>query len=357
VTTSGENASAAFTGRERWILLIASAWLVIGLLLDAYAHATTPELETFWTPWHAVLYSGIGVSGLTLLWLVRPRLPTLTYQSVLALPGALRIPLAGMALLLVGGGVDTLWHNVFGIEDGLEIFVSPSHILIILGMSVVAAGPALMLATKPGRRLSVPDSVLVTASALLSVLPLHIFSLHASALGTVFLGMGNNPVDVYSPDAQMVHSYVFSTVLLLLPILIIGRRWRLPIGVPTVLVAMPAVLMHLMFMSEESWWLALTVADCAAGAEAVFRVGAQVVPLPAQARWIALGLIAPPLLWGAVFVVGASTIGVGWNIHMVSGVLTMVAVAGVVTVLVTRNVRAAPATRTAAADRAGVSAP
>ena len=85
-----------FSSRERWIMLIASAWLVTGLQLDAYAHATTPELETFWTPWHAVLYSGIAVSGLTLVWLLRPRLPAIpTYQTVLALPNALRIPLAG----------------------------------------------------------------------------------------------------------------------------------------------------------------------------------------------------------------------------------------------------------------------
>src|SRR4029079_19306055 len=139
-------------------MLVASAWLVTGLQLDAYAHATTPEQETFWTPWHAVLYSGIAASGLTLVWLVRSRLSRApTYESVLALPNALRVPLLGMAFLLVGGGVDTLWHNIFGIEQGLEIFVSPSHEFIILGMALVAAGPVLMLATKPGRDLSGAD--------------------------------------------------------------------------------------------------------------------------------------------------------------------------------------------------------
>ena len=181
--------AASFSARERWVLLIASAWLVSGLQLDAYAHATMPELETFWTPWHGVLYSGIAVSGLTLVWLMRSRLPAIpTYRTLLALPNALRIPLAGMALLLAGGGVDTLWHNIFGIEQGLEIFVSPSHELIILGMVLVAAGPALMLATKPGRGLSAADGTLATISVLLSVLPLHIYSLHASAIGVSFFG-------------------------------------------------------------------------------------------------------------------------------------------------------------------------
>jgi hypothetical protein len=326
------------------VLLVASAWLVSGLQLDAYAHATTPELETFWTPWHGVLYSGIAVSGLTLVWLMRPRLPAIpTYRTLLALPNALRIPAVGMALLLVGGGVDTLWHNIFGIEQGLEIFVSPSHELIILGMVLVAAGPALMLATKPGRDLSGPDGTLVTISALLSVLPVHIYSLHASAFGTTFFGRSDgSTVRIYSTDAQVVHGYLFSTVLLLLPILMLGRRWRLPFGVPTVLVAVPAVLMHLMFHSDEGWWLALTVAGAAAGAELVLRLAGRAVRWSPDVRWFVAGLLAPLIVWGAVLVAATRTVGVGWNVHMVSGLLTLVAITGGLTALVARRVQPGP---------------
>ena len=338
----------SFSARERWVLLVASAWLVSGLQLDAYAHATTPELETFWTPWHGVLYSGIAVSGLTLVWLMRPRLPVIpTYRTLLALPNALRIPMVGMALLLVGGGVDTLWHNIFGIEQGLEIFVSPSHEFIILGMCLVAAGPALMLATRPGRGLSVGDGTLATISALLSVLPLHIYSLHASALGTMFFGdPDGGPVRIFSIDAQVVHGYLFSTVLLFLPILIMGRRWRLPFGVPTVLVAAPALLMHLMFASEEGWWLALTVSGAAAAAEALLRLAGRAVRWSADARWFVAGLVAPLIVWGAVLVAATQTVGVGWNVHMVSGLLTLVAITGGLTALVGRHVRPVPASPT-----------
>jgi hypothetical protein len=331
----------SFSARERWVLLVASAWLVSGLQLDAYAHATTPELETFWTPWHGVLYSGIAASGLTLVWLMRPRLPAIpTYRTLLALPNALRIPMIGMALLLVGGGVDTLWHNIFGIEQGLEIFVSPSHEFIILGMVLVAAGPALMLATRPGRGLSGADGTLVTISALLSVLPVHIYSLHASAFGATFFGRsGGGPVRIYSTDAQVVHGYLFSTVLLLLPILLIGRRWRLPFGVPTVLVAVPAVLMHLMFSSDDGWWPALTVAAAAAGAELVLRLAGRAVRWLPDVRWFVVGLVAPLIVWGSMLVVADRTIGVGWNVHVVSGLLTLVAITGALTTLVARRVQ------------------
>jgi hypothetical protein len=331
-----------FSSRERWIMLVASAWLVTGLQLDAYAHATTPQLETFWTPWHAVLYSGIAASGLTLVWLLRPRLPRIpTYDSVLALPNALRIPLLGMAFLLAGGAVDTLWHNIFGIEKGLEIFVSPSHEFIILGMVLVAIGPALMT-TAP--RLSLGDGALVTISALLTVLPLHIFSLHANVLGTMYFGDGDKPVRIYSTDAQIMHGYLFTTALLLLPIILIGRRWPVPIGVPTVLVAVPALAMHLMFLSDEKWWLSLTVAAAAAGVELVVRVVGPLMWVSSPASWLLLGLVGPPLVWGTLFLVADIEVGVGWNVHIVTGLLTYVGLTGAATVLVARNVRpAAPA--------------
>ncbi|MBB2944357.1 hypothetical protein FB565_004086 [Actinoplanes lutulentus] len=348
MTTSVERAPAAqqavpFTAKERWVLVVASAWLVIGLQLDAYAHATTPELETFWTPWHGVLYSGIAASGFTLLWIMRSRLPSIpTYQSLLALPNALRLPLAGMAALLVGGGMDTLWHNVFGIERDMEIFVSPSHEFIILGMVLVAMGPALMQATLPGRRLGAGGGWLVGISVLFAVLPVHIYSLHASAIGFRHLGMGNGdePIPIFSPDAQLVHGYLFSTVLLLLPLIVIGRRWALPLGLPTALIAIPALLMHLMFDSEDAWWPALTLAAAAVVLEAGFRIANRFVRLPVNARWILLGLLAPPLAWGSVLIVGKIEEGsVGFNIHIVSGLLLYTALTGAATVLVARSVQ------------------
>src|SRR5205085_11730046 len=36
-----------------------SIWLMAGAYLDAWAHRHLTQLETFFTPWHAVLYSGM----------------------------------------------------------------------------------------------------------------------------------------------------------------------------------------------------------------------------------------------------------------------------------------------------------
>ena len=41
------------------IVSLLSLWIIAGLYLDGSAHHHIPDLiETFFTPWHAVLYSG-----------------------------------------------------------------------------------------------------------------------------------------------------------------------------------------------------------------------------------------------------------------------------------------------------------
>ncbi len=44
--------------RFDWIMALVSIWWMGGLFVDAWAHSNVPQLETFFTPWHAVLYSG-----------------------------------------------------------------------------------------------------------------------------------------------------------------------------------------------------------------------------------------------------------------------------------------------------------
>ena len=51
-----------------WLLTAATLWLLVGLYLDGWAHNNIPELiETFFTPWHAVLYSGYAFMSLVLI--------------------------------------------------------------------------------------------------------------------------------------------------------------------------------------------------------------------------------------------------------------------------------------------------
>ena len=39
-----------------WTVVLLSFWLVAGMVMDGWAHNHIPELESFFTPWHAVFY-------------------------------------------------------------------------------------------------------------------------------------------------------------------------------------------------------------------------------------------------------------------------------------------------------------
>jgi hypothetical protein len=58
--------------RWEWTVIALCTWLLAGAYLDSWAHRHIARLETFFTPWHAVLYSGLFATlcflGATALW-------------------------------------------------------------------------------------------------------------------------------------------------------------------------------------------------------------------------------------------------------------------------------------------------
>lgn len=114
-----------------WLVLATSAWLVCGGFLDTWAHNHIPGLETFFTPWHAVLYSGYAACAVVLgaRWL-RDR----------SLPDGYRLSLLGCAFFAVGGVADMLWHTIFGIERSIAAVLSPSHLWLIVSGGLIVTG-------------------------------------------------------------------------------------------------------------------------------------------------------------------------------------------------------------------------
>jgi hypothetical protein len=91
--------------------------------------------ETFFTPSHMVLYTGVGISlisailGLTLI---------LAKKEVRGRPfvfGA-KIIIAGAIMQIIAGPGDFYWHELFGI-DGL---LSPTHLALLVGIMMVSVG-------------------------------------------------------------------------------------------------------------------------------------------------------------------------------------------------------------------------
>src|SRR5258708_10428205 len=65
--TANKKARAVSSRRFDWIMVVVSVWWLGGLFIAGWAHSNIPQLETFFTPWHAVLYSRYLAVAITLI--------------------------------------------------------------------------------------------------------------------------------------------------------------------------------------------------------------------------------------------------------------------------------------------------
>jgi len=92
--------------------------------------------ETFFTPSHALLYSGIGLIIIATIINVVTYLKFGYQVKKIASKTSFQLLLAGSIICLSSGPADYLWHQTFGI-DGL---LSPTHIALTTGMLLTSLG-------------------------------------------------------------------------------------------------------------------------------------------------------------------------------------------------------------------------
>lgn len=139
------------SARRDLLVALASVWLAGGLFMDGWAHSHVPSLETFFTPWHGVLYSGYAALAISLvparLWRGRPEGAVPTW-----VPAGYGLGLLGAILFAAGGVIDMTWHITFGIETDLAALLSPPHLLLLTAGSLMIATPIRAAAAKLGLR-------------------------------------------------------------------------------------------------------------------------------------------------------------------------------------------------------------
>ena len=122
------------------IAAVLSSVFVAGVFLDGWAHNHGKVDQTFFTPWHAVLYSGFAIYGLFLL--VNAYLQNRAgYAWRSALPFGYGLSLIGAGIFAVGGILDLLWHTFFGIEVDVQALLSPTHLVLATGVFLMITGP------------------------------------------------------------------------------------------------------------------------------------------------------------------------------------------------------------------------
>jgi len=130
--TSASSAALSASTVDR-IFVVLAGWLMTGVFLDAWAHISHLP-DSFWTPWHGVLYSGLLACGVFLF--------VMRYQRLGVLAEGYDLSLIGFGIGAVGGVADAIWHTLFGVEFDVDAAVSPSHLVIAGAILLVVTGPA-----------------------------------------------------------------------------------------------------------------------------------------------------------------------------------------------------------------------
>ncbi len=213
-----------------YVYFFAATWFIGGIALDSWAHSNIPRLETFFTPWHGALYSGVVAVMAALFcatWLNRRR----GASGLAAIPEGYGIAVVGAIGMGITGVTDMTWHLLFGIEQNLDALFSPTHLLGIISATLIAIGPLYAMYHRSDPTTWGDKLRLIYAFLLLFVI------LTIMGEGASFLIFYRGPLAAYpgQNDAQLlaVLLEVFQAFFVAGFALYILRRWRLPFGIFT----------------------------------------------------------------------------------------------------------------------------
>ncbi len=370
-------------GADSLALTALGGWLVVSLYVDGWAHShrrldtplwgggappafSPPGIPTTPAVWHLPFLVGLlalaVLVGITVV--RRPRgLP-----ATAALAGGWDLAAAGLVVL--GAGVIARAAvppapvvSLPGLAPGLPRFESlpgllgPPSLLQAVGLGLVVAAPL----RERWRRSEPLPSLRAALPALLSVS----FLLAVGSYLTQFVHPLVDPWpelsfwrrglqtyrygQFYFGESMGVAGILLQTVLLMGPVLLVIRRWRLPPGSLTVVFAVHAALVSSL---QDRYYFVLAAA--AAGAAADALASRMTAPHAADLRLV--GFAVPVVYFGLYFLVleavtglqpplGPATLrleGIGWSVQLRAGaVLAAGLVGGLLTYLVAPDGRPA----------------
>lgn len=318
-------------------MVAGSVWLSLGMAVDAWAHKNVPALETFFTPWHGVFYSGFAV--------VTTIVGGGTWRNVrrgrpwhLAAPDGYAGALVGVLVFVVGAVGDAVWHETLGIEKDLAALVSPTHLLLFAGITLFVTSPLRAAWRRPelpwpgdaarpvlgellpavlsvGLVLTMYSFVTQSASPLVEPFAARVGAVTVPPIGrAVFLG-----------QALGLAGFLVQTGLLVGALLLLLRRWWLPFGSATVLLTLNCAIQ--VTLSE---LYALIPVAVVAGLATDWAIGRLLGPTGPGWGRVAVSAILPATLWGGYML--ALTLGMGggpaWEIELTTGAVAVSTAAG-----------------------------
>lgn len=365
------------------VFIALATWLMVGFGLDLWAHHHVATLETFFTPWHAVLYSGfLTIAALLVAALLRNRLSGAAWNR--ALPKGYELSLVGVGLFAAGGLGDAIWHQLFGIERGLEAALSPSHLVLFFSAGLIVSGPLRAAWARgesrlPGEAATLqkkeekvmgghppippagglgplhpPDTgegkfvgedsrrppagglrplhlrsgrwetmlpMLLSLAYILAILTT--VTMYANPFSEPRAAFGHGARSVSTGQALGLASILLTTGIIMGMLLLVVRHWSLPMGSLSLILAVGTALAN---VATDEHLMILVLAAAGLVADVLVRL---LKPSPARPGAFRLFAAAvPAVLFAVYFVALMGTDGITWSVALWSGSIATAAIVG-----------------------------
>ena len=318
-----QSSGRPLTRHEEILGMVFGLWTIIGLFLDGWAHSHQAP-ESFFSPWHGVLYSGFVAAGLWAGWIAwRRRQPG---RSLLdTMPRGHLVSLAGFALFGAGGVGDLIWHEIFGIEANVEALLSPTHLLLLAGGSIALSAPLRRMLRSGSVEVTMKEFLPALLSLTLLTALAAFFLGYLSPFSTTVAQYPNATTHTHdlariTPDvaAELRENWALGSIfvtslVLVFPALFVRRRWKTQRG--TLVVLYTFLMLLQTGLGEFKQWPLIAI-GVVVGAVADLSIERG---LPG---WL-LGALVPTAAWSTYFLMFGIQTGVGWSPDLWAGVTLM----------------------------------
>lgn len=286
-------------------------WLLGGTFTDAWAHNNIPQLETFWTPWHGILYSGLLflICSLTTVMIINRRRSKSWLEAI---PQGYKIVYVALGLMVLVGLSDMTWHLLFGVEQNIDALFSPTHLSGLICIGLFATGPLYSMYVRRFTPSSFSDYFLLATAFLLPYIlivnTLQSFSVFADTWPTT------TPVTFETGQLAGIASMAIQAGIFTFFVLHVTRFWTFKPGMFTYILG--TVALGLAVMNQ--LWFTIPV----------FLLGGAVIDLayhflaPSSKRLLEMRIfsaIAAGAPYAVYMIWVCSTMHVVWTIHMLVG--------------------------------------
>jgi len=337
--------------------MLIGVWPITAMFFDGRGHNNETGQESFFSVAHLFLYAGLTVLGVWIGLLVvryqgfelrRTLLPDLRL-----IPVGYGVAIIGLLVLGIGGPSDLIWHSAYGFEVGVEAIYSPPHLALFFGGLLVSSTGIRSMWAKRDLQLGFVRFLPVLLSSVLFIGVAGFITMYLSAFMTNVAmtsdfwndlqrfeddfhdqstslvaglkGYGDDRWPFYYYSAgHGVATMIVTTLVLLGPVLLLLRRWRLPLGAITLTFLGFGLLVNVMTEYRDAVLIVPLLVTGALIDWVQLRFGsARYAGRLSLGGVRAVGPAAALVLWCSYFLVVALDKGIGWPPSMWVGALVV----------------------------------